>query len=180
MEKKTSKLKSVEDNSISIDFDLFKKNKVRCIIIYPDNRAKEFFRKLDGSFFITIKKGRYFVMNDCIINLKIPTCVWYYNNPFPIRPVFERTKLTALNMYDKEEEKLMDEEKKSLLAKIHIDSEALHSAFESDVIKKFYAGEGMKTKSFLMIIIVVFVIVLTILHLTGVVDVMALLGAGGG
>lgn len=166
------------DEPFKSGISLFKRGKVRCVLIFEDGSFSEYWKKLTDAYFMTIKKRKYLIVPKCIIRGKYPTIVWYFNNPSPIFFEFERSKVTALDFRTKDEQKLLTTEQKHLLAKVYLDSEGLDSAFDNSIMKGFYSGGGTTVRRILIIILVVAVLILLILHFTGVINIMELLGVG--
>jgi len=164
---------------ISDSWSFLKTGKVRVIIIYEDLSFNEFFKKLNEDYLITIKEKKYILIPESVIRGKYNTFVYYYNNPYPIRFTFTKTKLTSADMYNDETFQLLPEHLKMTLTDTYIDAKALHVAFSSNLINKMYALTKMSTMNWLIIIGAILIVVLVILQVTGTVDVMgALSGAG--
>jgi len=156
-------------------FDFIKKNKMICRIIYEDGSYKDFDKKFNKSYIITIKKRDYLVVPKCILRGKRPTIMWFFNNPMPINPEYIPSKLNALTFTEKKKKDLLSDEESEILAKTSLDAEGLHSIFNTKLIKGLYDQGGMSGKSIIIIMIVAVVVVLIILQLTGVVDVVGML-----
>ena len=173
----SSKVVQEKADTIDVNPDIVKFGKFRVIIIYEDMTFKEHKIKLNDPFTINIKEKKYLVVAKCIIKGKNPTLIYYYNNPAPIMFEFTQSKITALSLYN-EPEKLrsMTEEEKIILSKIFVDSESLHHLSSNTLIRGLYAETKMSTSKFIIIAIVVLVVVVAILHFTGVIDVTELLG----
>ncbi len=176
-ENKTQKF--MDQEVAELNLDIFKKGKLRCIIIYPTQGHKEYFVKIDSPYFVTIKGKKYFLSTKCLIAGKKPTMLWYYNNPNPILLTYETSTLTALDLYTEDEKEALKEEVKEMLGKVHIDGDIVHHGFENTVMKNFYQGGGMTAKSILIYGVVFIAVILTILHFAGVIDMMSILGVGG-
>ena len=156
-----------------------KQNKLRIIIINEDYSYKDYYVKYPNSYIIEIKKRSYVLIPECILRGKIPTVLYYYNNPYPLTFKFEYSTVTALSLRnDPEQLKKLSPDKKIMLDNINIDAEALNLAFNTRVMRGLYAQSGITVKGIIIILIVVFIIILIMLQLFGVVDIYGLLTGG--
>lgn len=162
---------------IEEDAGFFKRKKVRLIIINEDSSFTEYFRKYPRSYLFKIKKKLYLLVPCAIIRGKFPTLVYYYNNPFPLRFVFEYSKLRALDLKSMDQLKDMKDEEKTLLAQIQIDAETLNLAWDTRVMRAFYENAGLTWKVFLIIAIVAIIIIIVFLQLFGVINIGDLLSS---
>ncbi len=162
-------------------FDMFHKNKLQCRIFYEDGSYADFFKKFGDSYVINIKKRKYVVIPSCIVKGKSPYIAWYFNNPIPITHAYVKSKITALDMTDKETRETLSEGHKKILADVNIDAESLNAVFNNRLIQGLYATGGLTFKAWLIIGIFAFIVILVILQLTGVVDIWGMVsGSVGG
>jgi len=157
-------------------WSFLRNGKARIIILYEDNAYKELYRKLKEDYIITIKEKKYMIIPKCIIKGKYPTLIYYYNNPMPINFEGQASKISSKMLYDPKSFSQLDDEMKNTLANTYIDAKALHVAFTSNLINKMYSENKMSAKNWIIIIIVVMIAVLIILHFTGVINIMEILG----
>lgn len=159
--------------------NFFKKGKIRCVFHYEDGSYHEVYKKFKKSYFIEYKNKLYQVVPKCISRGKYPMIQWYYNNPAPILPKYQSTKLTAEKLHQRKNEgEEIPEKEKTYIANTYIDAEALHSAFSSNMLKGLYSSNKLSAKSLIIIAIVGFVMLLIILQLTGTVDVIGAFTTG--
>lgn len=152
------------------DWSIIKAGKIRVIMHYEDKSFKEIFIKLEDGFTTVINKKRYFVLPECISSGKTPTIEFYFNNPFPIKFDYEKTKLTSDKLYSEKELAKLEESERYTLANTFIDSSSLQAAFSSNLINKMYLENKMTFSNLVMIIAVSGIVILIILHFTGVID----------
>ena len=150
--------------------DLFRRKKMQCRIIYEDGSYTDFYKKFGKSYTITIKKREYLVNPRCIIRGKRPSITWFFNNPMPINFDYQCSKLTAKELIEPAKLKKLTEEKKEILANIKIDSEGMHSLFNTRLMQGLYTNKGLTVMSLIIILIVIAVIILVILQVTGTID----------
>ena len=158
----------LEPEKISI----FRKNKIRCIIIYEDGRYEESFQSLKDGYSIEINQSRYIVVPKAIMRGKYPTMYWYYNNPMPIWHRYTRSTINSLTLRTEEEIKKLTDEEKLNLANITIDAQSLKAMITSSIIKNFYHTNSISTKQLIIIAVIVLVVILMLLQMTGQVDVL--------
>ncbi len=173
------------EQPLNVNLDFMKWGKIRCVIIFEDGSQKDFYKKLTDPYFVEIKNRYYLIIPKAIIRGKPSTITWYWNNPFPLFFEYERSKLTGMDLYEANDEKLkevlaLSEIEKLTLTNVKIDSESLKAVFSNKFFRGLYGSEGLVTKNFIIILIVVVVVVLIILQVTGVVDVAGWLGIKGG
>ena len=156
--------------------NFFKRGKLKVIFIYEDGSYLEVYKKFDKSYFIENKKKLYQVVPRCIIRGKRPMIMFYYNNPAPIEPKYIHSELTADLLY-REPKQQTEKSDKTFIPRTYLDSEALHSAMDSNIMKMMYQGNKLSAKTLIIIGIIVFVMILIILQVTGTVDIV---GAFGG
>ncbi len=176
--KKVKELSEDLDKPAEIKFEgFFKRGKYRIIIVYEDNSYKEFFVKIKAPYIMKVKGRDYLINPKCIVKGKNPMLIYYFNNPFPVMLEYRQSKLTALDMADPKFVNKLNQTEKENLAMIKIDTEGIHSAFSSNLIKRLYEEKGFLTVRNIIIIAVVFLIIsVIILHATGVIDIRDLLG----
>ncbi len=156
-----------------------KKGKVRIIIIYEDYHHKEYFKGLQDDYFLTIKDRKYIILPECITRGKNPTIMFYFNNPYPIKFKYERSKLTALDLVPIKKIDEIPELRKNELANMYLDATSLHAAFSSNLMKGLYADSGSWTgKGLIVIAVILLVVVLIILQMTGAVDILGFMSGG--
>lgn len=153
----------------------FKWGNLRVLIINEDLSFKEYSVKFPESYVIDIKKKYYIVVPKCVIRGSSPTLIYYYNNPFPIEFIFQRSTLTPLDFVPEEKLKVMADSQKTILSNVLMDATGLKLAFDSEIIRGMYEKKGVTFKAVLIIIVVIFIIVLVMLQVFGVVDVMGFL-----
>ena len=101
--KKTSILEDAKDSLESpLDtgyMDFFKKGKLKITIIYEDGSYKDYFKKFNTIYRVTIKKREYFIIPECIIRGgKNPFIVFFFNNPIPINFKYTASELDGYIM----------------------------------------------------------------------------------
>ena len=156
-------------------FDIFKKGKVQCRIIYEDGSYKDYYKKFGRSYTMDIKGRTYFVDSRCIIRGKRPFICWFFNNPMPINYDYQPSKVSAKELVEKSKLKMMSDKERQISANIVIDSEGLNSAFNTRLMQGLYAGNGLTTKSLIIILVVICVIILVILQATGTIDIQSMI-----
>jgi len=157
----------------------FKKNRFRVIIINEDMSFREFYMKYPKSYVFDIKNRCYILVPSAIIRGKYPTCIYYFNNPFPIKFIFEYSKINALDLRDDPDLlESLSKEQKTLLANIELDAEAINLAFNTRVMRGFYANSMLTPKFWIILIIVISIVILIILQASGVVDIWGALAGG--
>lgn len=164
---------------LSDSWSFLKNGKARIIMIYEDHSFAEYFKKLKEDYVVTIKEKKYVLVPEAVITGKYNTFVYYYNNPFPLKFKFEKTKLTAQAMYDHDTFITLPQELQTTLTETYLDSKALHVAFSSNLINKMYSENKMSTMNWLIILGAVLIVILVILQVTGTVDVMGMLSGAG-
>lgn len=178
----TTQLKeSWQDMEQPLEFEgysFLKKGKLRIIIIFEDGSSKDYFQRFGQSYFFTIKKRKYLIVPDAIVKGKNATLIYYFNNPFPVKFIYENTQMSAIELYDKDMRDKMPIALKTMLANTMIDGEVLRAAFDSNFLQNMYYQRKITMKAIIIIVLVVFVIILVILQLTGVVDIMGALQSG--
>lgn len=163
------------DTPLTASSSVLKKKKIRLIIINEDLSFSEKFLNYPSSYVFDVLDKSYILVPKCVIRGKYPTLIYYYNNPFPLFFVYERSKLTALDLRNNEQILSMNDHQKTILANIFLDAEALNLAFNTRVMKGLYANKGLTAKHIIIILVVVTVIILVFLQVFGVVDVMGMI-----
>jgi len=156
-------------------FDIFKKGKIQCRIIYEDGSYKDYYKKFSKSYTIEIKKRMYFVTPRCIIRGAKPCITWFFNNPMPINFDYQPSKVTAESLVERSKIEKMSDEQREILANIKVDSEGMQSLFNTRLMQGLYAQNSMSVKSMIIILIVLGVIILVILQLTGKIDLQSMI-----
>lgn len=155
----------------------FKKGKLRIVIHFEDNTTEDYYKSLGESYFFTINKRKYIIVSKCIIIGKgyTPEIHYYFNNPCPIFFEFRYTDLAVKELI--EPERLEEMETKNpetfyIINKTVVDSEALNSAFNSKFLNGIYAIAEQKIRDWFdwRILIGVGIVLVMILHFTGVID----------
>lgn len=150
-----------------LDLKQYKYKKLRVIIIYPDGSYKEGYKPLNSSYKITVDNKVYQVVPKCIIRGKYPLICYFYNNPAPIYPKYQKPsyipKNKSFNAITKIETRL--------------DGEMLETLINSNVVNKMYKETRMTVKQFLILAGSSLVIILILLHVFGVIDLSELFGA---
>lgn len=160
--------------------NIIEKGKIRVIVHYEDGSHVAYMLKLGQSYFFNIKKCYYLIVPKCISRGKKPTIQYFYNNPNPIEIGYKATELKADNFRTKDELKNLAEGQKTILANTFIDAEALKSAMTSRLLQGIYQQSKLTLGAIMVICGAVLVVILIILHVTGVVDVVAMLGGAAG
>lgn len=176
----TEAYRGLDETLPEIETGWFKKGKVKVIIIYEDLSYKAYYKKFKNDYVFTIKKKKYMIIPDRLIIGKNPMIIYYFNNPMPIKFMFEYSKITADKLRSKAQLGQLKDYERENLAKITIDAEALNSAINSNLISKMYGTSGLTAKSLIIILVVVAVIVLIFLQVFGVVDVIGMLSGRAG
>jgi hypothetical protein len=145
-------------------------------LIYEDLSFAEHFKKLNEDYFITIKNKKYVVVPKCFIFGKYNTIMYYYNNPFPIGFEYKISKLSSLDFYDDTVIKKLSQQQRDDLSEVVIDAKTIDVAMNSNLVNKMYSEGKMTTFNYILIIGAVLVVVLILLHVFGVIDLMAILG----
>lgn len=163
----------------------FSSGPLRVIIISEDNSGVEHFVKWPTAYVIDILNKSYFLLPKCVLRMKVPTIMFYYNNPFPILFHFMYSDVSALDLYDDPSKDILDKEIRTYLASIIIDSDVVQLGFNNRFMKGMYGGGGLTMKNWLVIGGAVLVFILLMLQLSGKVDVIgnltgAIAGAGAG
>jgi len=165
------------DSGVKFDVNFIKKNKFRIIIVFEDLSSKDYFIKFKDPYTFDLGEKRYFIVSKCIIKGKNPTLVYYYNNPCPVLFEFKRSGITALSLYtDMDKYKDLTDKDKITLSQIFIDAEGVYHMTSNTLIKGLYAENNHKLRNILIIVVVIGIIVLLILHFTGVINLGELLG----
>jgi len=151
-------------------FDIFKRGKIQCRIIYEDGSFKDFYKKFKQAYCLTIKGRTYFVIPKCIMRGRIPSITWFFNNPMPINFAYQQSTVTALELIEPSKLIKCTDEQREVYANIKIDAEGLQSVFTTKLMKGLYDTGGVTAKNVIIILIVVTVIILVILQLTGYID----------
>jgi hypothetical protein len=152
-----------------------RKGKIRIIIIFEDGSHKDYYRKLKNDYFFDIKKKAYLIVPECMSVGKNPTCIYPYNNPLPYNLKFQRSKLTGIKpQLDKKMLNLRIESGQD--AEIYLDSKALKVGFTSNLVNKMYQEGFWTMKNIIVFVIVLAIIIIVILHFTGVINITELLG----
>lgn len=164
---------------------MFSKGGLRVIIIGEDNSAVEHFIKWPKAYVIEILNKSYFLLPRCVLRMKDPTIIYYFNNPFPVEFVFQHSNVSALDLYDGPSKAILDEEIKTYLASVFIDSDVVQLGFNNRFMKGIYGYSGLTMKNWLFIGGAILVSILLLLQLSGKVDVIgnltgAIAGAGAG
>ncbi len=152
-------------------FDIFSKGKLQCRIVYEDGSYKDFFKNFSTSYVIEINKRDYLVVPRCIIRGKNNSITWFFNNPIPINYEYQQSSLNAFELLQKDKKKGLSNDQKSILIRTTLDSEGLHSIFNTKLLQGLYPQEGMSGKQLMIWAIGGVLIVLVILQVTGTVDV---------
>jgi len=150
----------------------FSKGGLRVIIINEDMSANEYFLKLPKSYVIQLKDKSYFLVPKCVLRMKFPTIIYYYNNPFPIGFKYEKSNVKATDLYNDESLELLNNEIKVHLSNTIIDAEMVKLGFDNRFMKGIYAQGGMTVKNYLLIMGAVLIVILVLLQVSGKVDVM--------
>lgn len=171
------------DNPIEIPENISrfrKKGKLKVVLHFEDGSYKEYFVKLSSDYYITIKKKKYILIPKAIERGKQPCAHYYFNNPWAIKFEYVPTTLNANELWSDMLKDQVPKELLATLAKVSIDSGVLHQAIESNWLKSMYAKPGITTKSILLIIGAIIIIILVLLQVTGVVDVLGWFTGSGG
>lgn len=161
---------------ISDAWSFLKNGKARIIILYEDLAYKEIYKKLKSDYVITIKGKDYMIIPKCIIRGKYPTLVYYYNNPMPVLFEWKPSGISSKSLYEPKNFKMLEDKMQDTLANTFLDAKAVHVAFTSNLINKMYSENSMTTKGWIVILVVVFIIIILVLHFTGVINIMEILG----
>jgi len=156
-------------------FDVFKKGKLQCRIIYEDGTYSDYYKKFSKTYVITIKKRDYLVIPNCILKGKRSFICWFINNPMPINFAYQQSRLTAKELIEPEKLKKLNDENKQVLANIKIDAEGMHSLFNTRLMQGLYAREGMTMKTLIILLVVIAVIIVVLLQVTGYIDINAMI-----
>lgn len=163
------------DTPLKLNTSWLKNKKILLIIINEDGSANEYYKNYPESYIFEIKKLSYVLVPKCIIRGKIPTLVYFYNNPFPVLFDFEYTKLTAYDLKTSEQLEHIPESEKTTLKNTHIDAQTLNLAFNTRIMKGLYYENNITPKAIILIIGAILIAILIILQVTGVVDVWGML-----
>lgn len=144
----------------------FKKGKARIIIIYEDLSFIEYYKKLKSNYVIEIKKKSYIIIPSAIIRGKNPTLAYYFNNPMPIKFVYQNSKIVANDL-----NKIKHKSYKDHVADTVIDAEMISTALNSNIFNKMYQKPFFTVKTMLIILGATFIVLMIILHFTGVIDI---------
>jgi len=151
----------------------FLKGRIKLCIIYPDNSAKVYSKKLKNPYFFTINKDTYFIVPNCFIYFKGATWgFWYYKNPKQVNFKYEVSNITSKDMYSEKQVAGMDDDEKSAISMLAFDTESFNVALTTRIFKSLYAHDGITTKQLLLILGAIVVVVLVLLQVTGTVDIM--------
>ena len=159
------------DNPVLVNSGFSFRKRLRLIIINEDLSYSEKLVNYPRSYVFDVYKRSYLIVPKAIIKGKIPTLVYYYNNPYPIQFDFEYSKLTSLDLRTDKEKLQLSDHQKTLMANIPIDGEILHLGFNARVMRNLYAVGGVTGKQIIIILVAVSVIILVFLQVFGVVDV---------
>lgn len=153
---------------------------LRVIIIYEDGSGQEFFMKWPRRSILTIKDMSYFILPRAVIRMKKPTLMFFYNNPMPIQLRYEASKLTALDLYSDEGEKLLDVEIKTILGNVTIDSEIVNNGFDNTFMRGLYNQGQTPLRTYIYIIGAIIIGIMVLLQATGKVDIIGNISAAIG
>ncbi len=163
----------------SINTGLFKKGKFKATIIYEDGSYLEFFIRLKKIGTISIRKKTYIINPERILRGKVNQGFWGFGNPIQYDIPYFPPTLSALD-FNKNPDKLSETERKTKASMI-IDSESLERMRSNNILNMMFASKGLTMKAWLLIIggILVFliIIIVMVLHFTGVIDIKCMLGA---
>lgn len=165
---------TIKDLDEPLPLDLsgwFQRGGFRIWLIFEDMSYKIYKRKLKKDYVFTIKKKDYFIVPECILQGRHPVLMYYYNNPFPIKFSFRKSRLTSLLMRSEKERQELTDEIKEQMANLYIDASNVHSTLNSNLINKLNAEGFWSVKNIIIIVGVALVVVLIILQLTGTVDI---------
>jgi len=157
----------------------FKKGKIKIVIHYEDGSYLEYWRKNKEDYTISINKRKYLLLAVAIEQGTNPSIHYYFNNPAPIIFKYQSSKISAINMYEKDDIQTMSKGLKHSLATTFLDSSTLHSALTSNLLTKMFSNQGLTLKGWLILMGGTLIIILVVLQLTGVVDVIGMISGGG-
>jgi hypothetical protein len=155
---------------------IFRKGKIRVIIIYEDQSGKVYFRGSPKSYEIVIKGKSYLYVPLAILKLEYPTIIYFYNNPLPVWCKFEYSKVSSLDFYEPELVNQIPANKRVILKNILMDSESVNLGFNARFLQGLYARKGISIKALIILVIVIFVVIIIILQLTGKIDIFHMFG----
>lgn len=162
---------------------IFKKRKVQCTLIFPDQSYSVFFktfRKGKGQVF-EMMGGSYFYHPKCFLAGKPTKAFWYYGNPLPIMLRYRATDLKADSLLSGDDEKALSDDELATLSQTYLDAESVKATLSSKVINSILARDWLTGKMVLVIVVAVFALILVVLQLTGKIDLFGwLTGKGGG
>jgi len=150
---------------------ILKRGKYRVLIIYEDNSYKFFYVKLKKSYSFTLKKKEYIIDPKSILRGTNPLLVYYFNNPLPASFIYEDSSVKVKHLYDRKEFDSLPEDLKRKYTNITIDSQSLRNLLINNMFKNLYPNVGLTPKWIIIIIVTIFIIILMVLHFTGVIDI---------
>lgn len=163
------------DTPLNPSVNWLKRGKIRVIIINEDGSFKEHFCNYPPSYAFEINKKSYILVPRSILKGKFPTCIYYFNNPFPVLFQFKYSELTALSLRGNTQLAQLSTNQKCVLENISIDSETLNLAFNTRVMRGLYSESGITAKHIIIILIVISVVILVFLQVFGIVDVFGMI-----
>lgn len=180
MKMKLSTIINPEDLDTPISFEsvkkIFKKGKIRGIILYEDNSIDQFWFNLKKNYQVEYKKRVYLVFPKCILHGKVSTVMWYFNNPCPILFQFTKTLINSKSLKDNDKEiKKTFGSQIGATGSVYLDGEALKSVLDSNIVSSMYRRDGLNAKSLIIILVVISIIILVFLQIFGVVDVYSMI-----
>ena len=174
-------LKDIDEPvTIFESWSFLKGQKLRVMIIYEDRSFKIYSIPLKDNYLITVNKKKYILLPECILHSRKRLIMYYFNNPMPINPKWQKSKMTTLMLMSKDRQARLKDHVEDNLAETIIDAQALQSAFSSNLINKMYSEGGLSTKMIIVIIVVIAIVILIILQLTGTIDIIGAISSTAG
>lgn len=156
---------------------IIKRNRIKVVLHYEDGSYRIFFKKKGkDSYKLDIMGFTYIIIYDAIVKGKISEIHYYFNNPFPIKFGYLKSKVKSSDLPDELFDKFNSSDLHQL--DVTIDAQVLKACMESNAIKNMMKSDGMDTKGLITIIIVVSIVLIVILQATGTVDIIGFFKPG--